>query len=79
MIELLGNKFYELFKNTLNNSFDVNHIYFLLVTTISLLIIEVIYEGWENSSMKKIKKFNSSTRNDLIAWTIETVNIYSFF
>lgn len=79
MIELVGNKFYELFKNALNNSFDVNHIYFLIVTTISLLILEVIYEGWANSSIKKIKEFNSSTRNDLIAWIIETVNIYNFF
>lgn len=79
MIELVGHKYYELFKNTLNNSFDVNHIYFLVVTTISLLIIELIYQGWANSSLKKIQQFNSSTRNDLLAWIIETVNIYNFF
>lgn len=79
MIELIGHKFYELFKNTLNDSFDVNHIYILVITTISLLFIEVIYGGWAISSLKKIKQFNSSTRNDLIAWIIETLNIYKIF
>jgi sterol desaturase/sphingolipid hydroxylase (fatty acid hydroxylase superfamily) len=73
------NKFYELFKDTLNNSFDLAHLYLLLTITVSLLLLEVIHEGWGKSSLKKIKEFKSSTRIDFIAWVIETINIFSFF
>jgi sterol desaturase/sphingolipid hydroxylase (fatty acid hydroxylase superfamily) len=79
MIDIFTHKFYELLKDTLNNSFNIDHFYFLFTITVSLLFLEVIYEGWENSSLKKIKEFKSSTRVDFIAWLIATINIFSFF
>lgn len=79
MIDSMTDKLVKLLETQLSKGFDLNHIYLLLILTASLLIVEVIYEGWGNSSLKKIMAFNRSTRNDLMAWTIETISLYSFF
>lgn len=77
-IEAKFNKFYQLILESLQNSFDIRHFYFVFAITISLLVIEIFYAGWKESSLRKILEFNKSTRTDLIAWLIETVNIFSF-
>ena len=78
MIDLVI-KYYELLKSLLGNVFDLRHLYFTLSITVFLLIIELIFQGWHNSSLKKILKFEPSTRIDCISWFVEAMNVFTLF
>ncbi len=62
-----------------NNGFSLTHFLILFISTASLLMLELAFEGWNNSSLKKILAFKKSTRIDIIAWLIESINIFSLF
>ena len=52
-IEAKFNKFYQLILESLQNSFDIRHFYFVFAITISLLVIEIFYAGWKNHLFAK--------------------------
>jgi sterol desaturase/sphingolipid hydroxylase (fatty acid hydroxylase superfamily) len=57
--------------------FNVSHLYFCLLTTIIVFITELIFVGWSTSSIRKILRFNKSTRTDFFCWLIETFHLYN--
>lgn len=80
MMNAIGDKFhkfYQLIAENLHNAFDIRHFYFIFSLTITLLLFEIFYVGWKESSFKKIVTFDKSTRTDLVAWFIETINVFS--
>lgn len=53
--------------------------FFSLIITSIVLIIEFKFVGWEKSSFKKLFKFDKSTRTDFICWLMDTFNVSNVF
>lgn len=75
-IEQVFQRYSELIRSNLSAVFDLNHLYILLFTTFSLLVLELFFVGWKSSSFRKIIQFDRSTRIDFWAWFIETISLY---
>jgi len=79
MLSYYFHKYLDMLIDLFEKGFNKNHFYFTVFITLSILILELIYVGWKNSSFKTILLFNKSTRIDFYLWMIESFNLFSFF
>ncbi len=64
--------------DALDQCFNNEHFVLVFALSIGLIILELFFTGWKNSSLKKIIDFKPSTRVDFTAWLIESINFYAF-
>ncbi|PCI96880.1 MAG: hypothetical protein COB15_08920 [Flavobacteriales bacterium] len=64
------------------NNFNINNFYAFLIVVFGVILLEFLFVGWKNSSIKKIISFDKSVRTDVTFWLIDIFslfNIIAFF
>ena len=59
--------------------FKLQHIYFVFTALFSVILIEIIFLGWNSSSLKKLISFDQSSRIDLFFLLLSMFNLYALF
>ncbi len=58
------------------NHFDYKVLIFYFSIVIGGFVIELVFIGWKNSSIKRLIQFDKSIRTDLISWALEAFNLH---
>ncbi len=59
-------------------SLTINHLVFTILSVLGVFLIELLFVGWSNSSIKRIIKFDKSTQSDFYCWILDIFNLFNF-
>jgi len=77
MLEFISYAFNKLVEVTGLGDFSLEDIYLFIGAVQIVLLVELITVKWEKSALRKIIRFDKSTRTDLIFWLTEVFNVFN--
>ncbi len=73
-LNYLSDKLYEI---SGMGSFSMNDVGIALSIFLGVFILEMVVVGWENSSLKRVLKFDRTIRNDFFSSLLAIINLYN--
>lgn len=56
----------------------LKNVLIFVLGSMAVFIIELVVVGWQNSSLKRILRFDKTIRTDFYCWLLETFNLFNF-